>query len=81
MSDLARDCDVLIATQRELDRLRMGVVDLRAQIRTLESRLAMALNHGTVPQNGVQVIDSIGGADEHHAPYCHSDTVASPNPL
>jgi hypothetical protein len=78
MQALAKDCEALAAAHREIDRLRAGVVDLKAHIRSME---AQALNHGTVPQNNTQVVDFIGLAHIRHVHSCHSCIGASPQPL
>lgn len=77
MQTIAKECDALIAAYREIDRLRAGVVELKAYIRRMEAEKTMALDYGTVPQNGVQVIDFIGAVHVHHVPSCHSDTVTT----
>lgn len=80
MQALNKDCEALTAAYREIDRLRAGVVDLKAVIRTLEAQKSMALDHGTVPQNSTQVLDFIGDTHLRHQHFCHSDTVGNLTP-
>jgi hypothetical protein len=77
MVELEKECDALASAYREIDRLRAGVVDLKAIIRSLEAQKTMALTHGTVPQNSTQVLDFIGVRHEDHVCSCHSVSVAA----
>lgn len=78
MSNLVRDCEALIAAYGEIDRLRAGVVGLKAQIRSLEAKEIMALGYGTVPQNSTQVIDSIRSVHDGDVSHCHYDIGTAP---